>query len=392
LGPRTRIEAGNRQTRRSVCCGADQDIQSFSSSGGECGFWRQHRSPVRQLANIRTTRDLKRKVMTAIRRRIDIIADGMSVDRAARWSILSAEVAQLVAEGCGLWHDPDLHLLLTTALQNAGDRAFIDRIFRASTDRVRECSQSEDSMASVSKRRKLTACSKHDPTGTRLSAGSAALGRIDHANTIVVANDGDLFGDFLPSPLLGACDRDPFLIRLQQIQEAMESIRLFDSVLFDEITHTISCVSLVNPGHTPGFSCRMDFFGCIFVDTGYDGGDRIAETLIHEYMHQILWVAWAEDHPLPSHLRNHLVVSPVTGNERSLETLLQAYAIYAEAVRYYNWLQTACVESRLRSVNQRRAHLYVSRARLGDILRQYNDAVSFCDAVDDIWFLEPTSR
>jgi hypothetical protein len=329
--------------------------------------------------------------MSAVHHRFKMIADGLSLHRAQRWLTLSAEVTRMVDKGCELWRDPDLHLLLTAAWQNVGDLAFDDLLCRSLTDRVRGCSQSDDCTTKGSLRRKLSACAKHDPTGANIWADSASVVRLKHADTIVVGNHGDLFSDFLPKSLLVSCAPNAFIGQLQVIQTAISSIELFDSDLVDDFKRLVCCIAVVNPGHTPGFSCRMDFLGCIFADARFDGGDRVAETLIHEYMHQVLWISWTEDHPLPFDLRGRLLISPVTGNERSLETLLQAYAIYAEAIRYYAWLQTLPNDIRARSASKRLAHLEISRARLATLLRQHEDAVRFCNLIDEIWPVEPIS-
>jgi len=114
----------------------------------------------------------------------------------------------------------------------------------------------------------------------------------------------------------------------------------YSPALFQELDAFVTCVGLL-PSASPlvSTSVRLSFFRAVFLNPfGFDADvDVMAELLVHEYYHQRMrqWWFYEPVEGLPG--EEARMVSPISGEERSLEVMLQALVIYLEGMRYHLW-------------------------------------------------------
>ena len=67
-----------------------------------------------------------------------------------------------------------------------------------------------------------------------------------------------------------------------------------------------------------------------------------AESLIHEYYHQRIWLWWLIEAPAHLPPREVMMTSPVSGQQRPVCVMMHALLIYASLIDFYSWAEWAC--------------------------------------------------
>jgi hypothetical protein len=105
--------------------------------------------------------------------------------------------------------------------------------------------------------------------------------------------------------------------------------------LFRDMTQLIGAVILTPDfGHPTrwSYNLRLRYFSGVFINVFRTNKCAFAESLVHEYCHQRLWLWWSYDSLLPVSYDQITVQSPVTGNNRNARVMLHALIIYAIAL------------------------------------------------------------
>lgn len=105
--------------------------------------------------------------------------------------------------------------------------------------------------------------------------------------------------------------------------------------LFGDIVHYLLISTEISNGKRHSFNLRLAYPGAIFLDPARRPALLVAEDILHEWIHQILWLAWELKHRAFSSAEwNCSVISPLTGNRRALPVLSQALVIYHAAAHF----------------------------------------------------------
>lgn len=163
--------------------------------------------------------------------------------------------------------------------------------------------------------------------------------RTEGSRSIVYLPADELFNDLVDIrlyPRVRGKSNDEGLATM--LVKAMELLRQYSPELWADFQQVISCIVLTPDfGHPDrwSYSCRLSYFGGIFVNPFRVNEYGMVESLIHEYYHQRLWQWWAYEELSGMPPEEVTVISPITGNRRSVQVMVQALVIYISALHYY---------------------------------------------------------
>jgi HEXXH motif-containing protein len=198
-----------------------------------------------------------------------------------------------------------------------------------------------------------------------------------------------LYSEFLDESLYASRDSVYCSDVIPSIDRALLRIKRYSGPLFQDLCKTVRLIVITNDIGRPCYSCRTAYYGGIFINPSFANGLQIAESLIHEFLHQKFWLWWAYD-PLASQERlNRLIVSPITGMTRTVEVMLQAALIYRECLSFYAWaLQNEPLKEEESWTARRVAHLETGLKALYPILKSEAGSegrvAAFLDAIVSI--------
>jgi len=180
------------------------------------------------------------------------------------------------------------------------------------------------------------------------------LGTIENVtpNTVGLVNGGDmvvllprtgLFADLVPEKLYPHADRHLDREEITgRIRYALDLLRSFSPKLmcdFEAVVRTIVATPSISDQVRRSYSCRLIYFGGIFVDVlSENDPTATVESLLHEYMHLELWRLWAFHPELHVKPDGERIESPLTGRMLEKDVMAQAYLIYLESARLHSWL------------------------------------------------------
>lgn len=178
-----------------------------------------------------------------------------------------------------------------------------------------------------------------------------------------------LFRDILPDDLY---PRVPVTLdrsgMFDSLAAALARLDRFAGAAMPDFREAVRTIVILPPSAAPNasFSWRLNYLGAIFVDVR-SATHRLAEALLHEYMHIRLWQWWAyEDLPgMPP--VDAMIMSPVTGSRRSARIMLQALVIYRAALELHDAALTSGDDSS--GLLERREQLVAGVGKLADQLR-----------------------
>lgn len=136
---------------------------------------------------------------------------------------------------------------------------------------------------------------------------------------------------------------------LARYRRARRMLAQVDPVVARDFERTVSMVALMPPVPTVAdepwplqahwsFSLRMRLFGSVFINPFSVGVPGLMEGLLHEYLHQRIWLWWELCPPsgLPGWER--WMLSPVSGKSRPVITMVHAFVIFAGVVSLHEAL------------------------------------------------------
>jgi HEXXH motif-containing protein len=163
--------------------------------------------------------------------------------------------------------------------------------------------------------------------------------RTEGSRPIVYLPADELFNDLVDTTLYPRVSEQPDAPALASlVANAMSMLRQYSPEVWADFQQVISSIVLTPDfGHPDrwSYSYRLNYFGGIFINPFRVNVYGMVESLIHEYYHQRLWQWWAyEDLPgMPP--EDVTVISPVTGNRRSVQVMAHALLIYISALHFY---------------------------------------------------------
>jgi hypothetical protein len=171
-----------------------------------------------------------------------------------------------------------------------------------------------------------------------------------------------------------------------KVEASLDMIGHFSSTLLDDILRTVAVFALVGDMGRPGFSARTKYYGGIFLNPLYERGDSLAETIIHEYLHLKLWLLWTFEPVCSDKVSAVEITSPITGQRRSIDVMLQAYLIYAQCIEFYLWADLVKAGGNAEWNKDRLNHLLDRTPILRDVLAsavvEEKSAVQMIDAIE----------
>lgn len=127
-------------------------------------------------------------------------------------------------------------------------------------------------------------------------------------------------------------------LALERFRRARALLSRVDPETSADLTHTVNTVALLPPATLPpgaalpqaawSFNLRLRYPGAIFVNPFQVGVPGVAEGLLHEYLHQRMWLWWELCPPSGLPPWGPALRSPVSGQMRPLVTMLQALVIF----------------------------------------------------------------
>lgn len=171
-----------------------------------------------------------------------------------------------------------------------------------------------------------------------------------------------------------------------KVESSLDMIGRFSHALLDEILRTVNVVVLLGDMGHSGFSARTKYYGGIFVNPQYEHGDSLAETIIHEYLHLRLWLLWTFEPVCSDEASSVEIMSPMTGERRSVDVMLQAYLIYAQCIEFYLWADRekagGNAEWNKNCLNHLLGRTPILRDALASVIVEEKSAMQMIDAID----------
>lgn len=125
------------------------------------------------------------------------------------------------------------------------------------------------------------------------------------------------------------------------VKNSLALLKKYSPTLYHELSEVISYVFLTpdfNDRKRYSYNLRTQYFGAVFINPFQTDEVAFAESLIHEFIHQRLWLQWAYQLPDLHHYESIRIVSPFTRRLKSLPVMVHAFIIYNVLHDYYEFL------------------------------------------------------
>lgn len=114
-----------------------------------------------------------------------------------------------------------------------------------------------------------------------------------------------------------------------------KSLDSFSKKLFSSTISYLLISSQLSNGKRHSFNLRLAYLGAIFIDPAQRPALLVAEDILHEFIHQVLWTSWALNYrSFGDREWSEIIESPFTGNSRPLPVMTQALFIYNAAALF----------------------------------------------------------
>lgn len=171
------------------------------------------------------------------------------------------------------------------------------------------------------------------------------------------------------------------------VRSAMNLIGRYDADLHQGVTSAIGVIAITGewqPGDRSSYSMGKSYTGGIFTSVSTESAVLLAESLIHEYYHQRIWLWWLIEAPPDLPPRHITMKSTVSGQQRPVSVMMHALLIYASLIDFYRWAEGSCSDEgswighRWRSLT---AGAILLRDALRGQLQTRPDCLRFVDAI-----------
>ena len=121
----------------------------------------------------------------------------------------------------------------------------------------------------------------------------------------------------------------------RDVLRALSIIGRYSPELETNIRAHVSAIAFMDrdTAEVKSFSLRNFYVGGVFVSVS--SSLLLAEQLIHEYYHQVLWPWWLIEPPADLPGNDVIVVSPITGKTKPVPVMIQALLIYRSLGDFY---------------------------------------------------------
>ncbi len=129
------------------------------------------------------------------------------------------------------------------------------------------------------------------------------------------------------------------------VRSAIDLIGRYDADLHQGVTSAIGVIALTgewHPGDRISYSMGRSYTGGIFASVCTESAALLAESLIHEYYHQRIWLWWLIEAPSDLPPRDVTMTSTVSGQQRPVSVMMHALLIYTSLIDFYRWGEGAC--------------------------------------------------
>jgi len=179
----------------------------------------------------------------------------------------------------------------------------------------------------------------HTHAGTFEDVTSTTTIALDRTDSVILLPTRGLFADLLPTELYPhpqqPVDRNTLY---SQIQESLSLLESYCPLLRSRVDSTARTIVAT----ARSYSCRLMYFGGIFIDVSVKDPIALAEAILHEYSHLELWRLWEVSPVLAVKHDGTYVESPVTGRLLPKDIMAQAYLIYLECSMFLSWAADTC--------------------------------------------------
>jgi hypothetical protein len=127
----------------------------------------------------------------------------------------------------------------------------------------------------------------------------------------------------------------------RSIEKSFDMINDYSPVLYADLFRIISYVFLTPDFHNKkrfSYNLRTGYLGAIFINKYQTSTISFAEALIHEFIHQRLWLQWSYTVPDMYKLQQTEVVSPFTNRSKTVPVMVHAYIIYTLIRDFHQYL------------------------------------------------------
>lgn len=131
----------------------------------------------------------------------------------------------------------------------------------------------------------------------------------------------------------------------KRIEKSINLIYAYSTTLSSDFFRIINYIFL-----TPNFNnkvrfsynLRTGYLGAIFINEYVTNKISFAESLIHEFIHQRLWLQWAYEFSDLNRLEKIEILSPFTNRLKSITVMMHAYIIYNVIHDFHKFILSNC--------------------------------------------------
>jgi hypothetical protein len=272
--------------------------------------------------------------------RIDEIKKHLKKDEHEIFSIISEKLV-ISPE---LTHDPEVALCLHSLMRSVGnpklERHFL-HVLAVQLDILSIDTLNETPVTTVRRFRDGIILTRRDATeelritthpldiNNNSTTASGIIFRQIHSDEFADIDLGDIW-DENESPFDGKLNS--VLLATKILHKSLDDL---SKELFQCVISYILISSELSTGKRHSFNLRLAYPGAIFIDPARRPELLVAEDVLHEFIHQVLWTSWALNYKsFGDREWGEMIESPFTGNLRPLPVLAQALFIYNAAALF----------------------------------------------------------
>lgn len=130
--------------------------------------------------------------------------------------------------------------------------------------------------------------------------------------------------------------------RQYHIDDSFKLIKNYSESIFNDSLNCINKIFLtpsLGKGQRLSYNLRLSYLGAIFIDFLRTNKYSFAESYIHEYYHQRIWLWWYFEKPFEIPDDNYKIISPITGLPKSISVMIHALIIYISICDFYKYIE-----------------------------------------------------
>lgn len=166
-------------------------------------------------------------------------------------------------------------------------------------------------------------------------------------STTIILPLKNIFSGFISSNIYPETFKTNYKITglTKRIEKSINLIYAYSTTLKNDFFKTINYIFLTPDFNNKvrfSYNLRTGYFGAIFINEYVTNKISFAESLIHEFIHQHLWLQWAYEFPDLSKLEKIEIISPFTNRLKSITVMAHAYIIYNVIHDFHKFILSNC--------------------------------------------------